>query len=233
MPPKKYPARAEEVDDIKRSLDMLTEEVSVVRQQQKTIMSLVEEVKALRLQNIEKDKRIMSLENRVADLEQYTRMNDIILTGLVVKPRSYANAVATLNEGETNEKDATSVEQQVTAFLHSTGIELDRDNIEACHTLPRRNKIDKPAIIIRFTNRKHKIELLKQGRRLRGTNVYLNEHLTKKNADIARMARLLRKQKKLQSTWTANYKIFIKTNGSPEQAKVLVIRDLEELEKYQ
>lgn len=78
MPPKKYPAQAEEVDDIKRSLDMLMEEVSVVRQQQKTIMSLVEEVKALRLQNIEKDKRIMSLENRVADLEQYTRMNEIV-----------------------------------------------------------------------------------------------------------------------------------------------------------
>lgn len=233
MPPKKYPAHAEEVDDIKRSLDMLTEEVSVVRQQQKTIMSLVEEVKALRLQNIEKEKWIMSLENRVADLEQYTRMNDIILTGLEIKPRSYARAVATRNEGETSDQDAASVEQQVTAFLHSSRIELDRDNIEACHTLPQRNKMDKPAIIIRFTNRKHKMELLKQGRRLKGTDVYLNEHLTKKNADIASKARLLRRQKKIQSTWTSNCKIFIKTNGTPEQAKVQVIRDLEDLEKYQ
>lgn len=90
MPPKKHYTQAEEVDDIKRSLDMLTEEVPAVRQQQKAIMSLVEEVKALGLQNIEKDKRIMLLETRVVDLEQYTRMNDIIVTGLEVKPHSYA-----------------------------------------------------------------------------------------------------------------------------------------------
>ncbi len=32
MPPKKHYTQAEEVDDIKRSLDMLTEEVSAVRQ---------------------------------------------------------------------------------------------------------------------------------------------------------------------------------------------------------
>ncbi|KAI2645669.1 Orotate phosphoribosyltransferase [Labeo rohita] len=207
---------------------MLTEEVSGVRQQQKTIMSLVEEVKASRQQNIEKDKWIMLLENRVADLEQYTRMNDIIVTGLEIKPRSYARAVTTLNEGETSEQDDTTVEQQVTAFLHSKGIELDRSNIEACHSLPRRLKMDRPAIIVRFANRKHKTELLKQGRRLKGTDVYLNEHLTKKNADIARQARLLRRQKKIQSTWTTNCKIFIKLNGTPEQAKVLVIRQLEE-----
>ena len=135
--------------------------------------------------------------------------------------------------GDTSEEDATFVKLQVTAFLNSKGIEIDSDNIEACHPLPRRIKTDKPAIIIRFANRKHKTELLKQGRRLKGSDVYMNEHLTKINAEIARKARFLRKQQKIQSTWTANCRIFIKLNGSPEQAKVLIIRDLEELEKYQ
>ncbi|KAJ8401986.1 hypothetical protein AAFF_G00372210, partial [Aldrovandia affinis] len=60
---------------------------------QKTILELVEEVNALRIQNAEKDRRLDYLENRVADLEQYTRMNDIIVTGLRIKPRSYAKAV--------------------------------------------------------------------------------------------------------------------------------------------
>ncbi len=86
----------------------------------------------------------MLLETRVVDLEQYTRMNDIIVTGLEVKPHSYARAVMTLIEGETSEQDDTSVEQQVTAFLHSKGVELDRSNIEACHSFPRRIKTDKP-----------------------------------------------------------------------------------------
>ena len=75
--------------------------------------------------------------------------------------------------------------------------------------------------------------MLKQGKKLRGTNVYLNDHLTKKNADIARQARIMRKQGLLQSTWTYNCKVFIKLNGTPEEAKILSIKDITELEKYQ
>ncbi|KAI3361166.1 hypothetical protein L3Q82_012910, partial [Scortum barcoo] len=41
--------------------------------QQKSILDLVEEVKALRIQNAEKDKQLAYLESRVAELEQYTR----------------------------------------------------------------------------------------------------------------------------------------------------------------
>lgn len=99
--------------------------------------------------------------------------------------------------------------------------------------MSRRNDNNTPAVIIRFANRKHKTALLKQGRKLKGTNVYINEHLTKWNSDIARTARSLKKEEKIQSTWTNNCKIFIKLNGTPEQAKVMVIRNVEELDRYQ
>lgn len=224
----------EEVDDIKKSLDFLSEEVSAVRTQQKNILALVDEVKMLRMQNEEKDKRLAYLESRVADLEQYTRINDIVITGLPIKPRSYARAVSAGSEGEPGcELDASSTEQQVAAFLQSKGIALDYNQVEACHPLPRRNNNDKPAVILRFVNRKYKVALLKQGKMLKGTDVYINEHLTKTNADIARKARYLRRLKKIQSTWTRNCKIFIKLNGSPEEAKVLMVRSIEELEKLE
>lgn len=119
------------------------------------------------------------------------------------------------------------------AFLHSKGIEVDLNNVEACHPLPRRNDNTAPAVIMRFANRKHKTALLKKGRKLKGSNVFISEHLTKHNADIARKARYLKKQRKIQNTWTANCKIFIKLNGIPEQAKVLVIRKMEDLEAFQ
>lgn len=63
--------------------------------------------------------------------------------------------------------------------------------------------------------------------------MYINEHLTKKNADIVRQAHFLRKLNKIQSTWTSNCKVFIKLNGSQEAAKVLIIKDIQELDKYQ
>ncbi|KAK7879339.1 hypothetical protein WMY93_033884, partial [Mugilogobius chulae] len=116
--------------------------------------------------------------------------------------------------------DQESTEQQVTSFLSRKGIHIDSRDIEACHPLPRRDKRPS-AVIIRFVSRKQKLAVLKQGKKLKGTNVYLNEHLTKQNADIARQARFLRKQKKIQATWTTNCKVFIKLNGTPEEAKVL------------
>lgn len=46
---------------------------------------------------------------------------------------------------------------------------------------------------IRFVNKKHKMELLKQGRKLNGSNVYLQRYVTKK-------------QNKTKTTHTYNYK---------------------------
>lgn len=196
-----------------RSLDFLVEEVSALRQQQTQIQELIDQLKSLRVKNDNNERKISHLENWVAELEQYTRMNDIIITGLKIKPRTYARAVTTNNGEEPGELDVSSTEQQVATFLRSRGIEMDCDNIEACHPLPRRNLSDQPAVI-RFANRKHKREIQKQGRKLKGTNVYINEHLTSHNAAIARAARHLKKQKKIQHTWTSNCKIFIKLNGN-------------------
>uniref|UniRef100_A0A1A7ZXN5 Uncharacterized protein n=1 Tax=Nothobranchius furzeri TaxID=105023 RepID=A0A1A7ZXN5_NOTFU len=231
MPPKRGNINEEELEDIKKSLNFMSEEITTIAKQQKLIINLTEDIKELRRQSEEKDKKITMLEVRVAELEQYSRISDVIVTGLETKHQTYARAAAE-ERGEPPEQELRSLEEQVIAFFNSKGIEMDSKDIEGCQTLPRKNKNQKPAIIIRFVNRKQKKELLKQGRKLKGTNVYVNEHLTKKNADIARQARLLRKQKKIQSTWTSDCKVFIKLNGTPEQAKVLVIKELMELEKY-
>lgn len=160
----------------------------------------------------------------------YSRVNDVVVTGIKIRPRSYARAVAEPS-GEPSDLETSSVEQQVAAYLQGKGIELDLEHIEACHPLPTRTGRP-PAIIMRFTNRKKKTALLKQGRKLKGTDVFINEHLTRRNSDIARKARQLKKQGKIQHTWTNNCKIFIKLNGTPEDAKVLVVRNIEDLDKY-
>lgn len=89
--------------NLKRSLDFLHEEVSATRIQQRSILDMMEEVKALRLQNSEKEKRIVFLEYRVADLEQCTQINDIIVTAPHTKPRSYARALSGEEEEHSEE----------------------------------------------------------------------------------------------------------------------------------
>lgn len=103
-------------------------------------------------------------------------MNDVIIYGLAIKPQSYLQAVKGIGLENRNEHDETT-EEQVTAFLHGKNIDIENGNIEACHHLPAKNIKDRPtmpAVIIRFTNRKHAVDLLRQGRKLKGTK-YLHQ----------------------------------------------------------
>lgn len=136
MLPKKV---ADEVEEIKTSLDSLIRDVTAVREQQAQLLTLLEEVKQLRLRNAEQEQRIVELERRVDELEQYTHMNDVVITGIKIKPRSYACAVATDNGGEPSELEVHSVEQQVASYLRNEGIEMDLEQIVDCHPLPTRS----------------------------------------------------------------------------------------------
>ena len=227
------PTRQNEIEELKRALDFQSGELSNITKKLEVITEMMVEIKELKQQNIDKDKQIADLERRLDDCEQYSRINDLIVSGLKTTPPSYARAAATSLE-EPTESDIASIEDQVIAFLDKKGIQVDKEDIEACHPLSRKNNKDSPAIIIRFISRKRKSETLKQGKKLKGSNVYLNEHLTKRNGEIARKARFLRKQAKIQGTWTTNCKIYIKLNGeTPEEAKVLLIKDISELKEYE
>lgn len=222
------------MEELKEAMNMMSSEMASVTKLHSIITELLGEIKQLKMLNIEQEKKIIYLENRVSDLEQYSRINDVIISGLVIRPRNYLQAVKGTGP-ESSPEHEESTEEQVIAFLQSKNIVIDKENIEACHTMPSRNLKDKaiiPAIIIRFANRKHKVYLLKQGRNLKGSQVYINEHLTKKNADIAWKARLLRKQGKIHSTWTVSCKVFIKPKGAPENARGLCIRSIDQLERY-
>lgn len=235
MPPKKPSGFSEEMEEIKQSLNFMSDEISKVAKQQTQLLGLMKEVRELKNMIREKEEKISSLERRVDDLEQYTRMDDVIVSGLNTKHRSYARVTAGAI-GHSGEEDTQgeihSLEQQVYKFFASKDIDIDSNAISACHALPRKDKA-KPAIVIRFVNRKVKNNLLQQAKKLRGTDVYLNEHLTKKNSDIARQARALKKQKKIQATWTRNCKVWIKTNGTPEEAKVSIVRELADLDRFE
>lgn len=222
----------EDIEEVKKSLNFMSEELSKVVKQQAGLLDLIEEVRQLKIVIKEKDKKIEELEKRVEDLEQYTRMEDVIISGLKTNHYTYARSTAGDKEGEDApraEKDL--LEQQVIQFFKDKDILLDSKNIAACHTIPQKHT-KMPTIILRFVNRKYKVELLKMGKKLKGTGVYVNEHLTKRNAEIARQARLLKKERHIQDTWTRNCKVFIRLNGTPEQAKVIVVRDIADLERF-
>lgn len=225
----------EDMEEVKKSLNFMSEELSKVAKQQVCLLDLIEEVKQLKAVIKEKDKTIEELERRVDDLEQYTRMDDLVISGLETAHRTYARTTAGDKEGEDAPRgELCTLEQQVIKFFSSKDIPIDNQNIATCYTIPQRQdkRPNRSNIIVRFVSRKHKHEVLQQAKKLKGTGVYVNEHLTKKNGEIARQARILKKEKLIQDTWTRNCKIMIRLNGTPEQARVIVVRDIKELDRY-
>ncbi|XP_054645488.1 uncharacterized protein LOC129188661 [Dunckerocampus dactyliophorus] len=171
---------------LQNDIGLLRKEMQCLRVENKELQESNAALRAtLKKECEEKDKVIEQLKNTIDDMDQNTRMNDVVVTGLRIKPRSYARPVA--NTDEPDEMDVASTEQQVVDFLQSKEVDVDIQSIDTCIPLYGRNRTT-PVVIVKFTKRKFKVALLKQGKKLKGTNFYMNDHLTKRNAEIAKKA---------------------------------------------
>ncbi|KAJ8344588.1 hypothetical protein AAFF_G00232760 [Aldrovandia affinis] len=108
----------EELEEIRKSLNFMSEEVSKVAKQQAILMELMDEVKQLKNLVKEKDKKIDGLERRIDDLEQYTRMEDLIISGLETTHRTYARAMTGGKDGvDAPVEELQTLERQVIKFF--------------------------------------------------------------------------------------------------------------------
>ena len=79
---------------------------------------------------------------------------------------------------------------------------------------------------MKLKSRKAKLKILSNAKKLRGSDVYINEHRTRQNADLARKTREYKRKGLILSTWTKNCNVIIRTKGqTPEHCKVITIHD--------
>ncbi len=90
------------------------------------------------------------------------------------------------------------------------GLDVEESDISAMHFLPKSDRQATRDIVVRFTNRTAKLKVVLNKKKA-SDNVFINEHLTKKNADIFKRARELRKAGKVEATWTRNCKVIVRT----------------------
>ena len=116
------------------------------------------------------------------------------------------------------------------------GVKLESRDIAVTHRL-RKGKTDthRP-IIVRFTSRKARDDVLRAKKRLfafcadrsSADRIYISEHLTTGVAKLYFEARRLVKEKKLFSTWTRNGLVNCKFTDSPAE-KITIARSLADL----
>ncbi|KAI0212426.1 Dynein regulatory complex subunit 6 [Lamellibrachia satsuma] len=101
-------------------------------------------VKVLQNAIEEKNEPIKHLESQIEDLEQYTRMDDVIISGLETKHQTYAEATSTSTTVETDtdapHKETSTLEDKVVNFLKMKHINVNCNDISACHTLGSNKK---------------------------------------------------------------------------------------------
>ena len=184
------------------------------------IETLKKEIAGLRDIITQKDKEIDELKDRVDDLEQHSRRNNLRITGIP----------------ETTDEDTDKIVMDV---AKAVGVDLELDNIERSHRVGRKTEMGAAAarpILVKFASYRHKRRLITQKRKLthadpkkiaphapwptpaqssqQGSRVYLNDDLTRARAEMAATAREKLKRKEIEGTWVRDGVIFVKTSDA-------------------
>ena len=190
-----------ETDTLKKEIDVLKKEVSDLTE------------------NKANDSEFIEVERDCAELQQYTRRNNIEICGI---PTSVSN---------------DKLEDKVIEIAASVDIDIQKSDIEACHRLHKRSWDQGPArTIVRFVNRKHAEKLLRKNKEFSkpsifakaglSQKIYINNNLCSYYRFLWGKVKILYNQRAINSFWVYNGNIYIKFLDDDDSLKVTHINDL-------
>ena len=184
-----------------------------------------------------KDERIEQLEAKVNDLEQNSKKKNIIVTGL--NTSSYATVSrpttpSTRSSTSTDTDDHPPTSTTENSIMRANFVKFAKSKLDVCiepyditaiHELPARRDGKRP-IIVQFLSADKKTEIMMKRRLLRGTDIYLNDHLSALNAEMFREARRLKREGKVDQAWTMNCSVFVKRRVGDNKEQIRCKADL-------
>lgn len=179
---------------------------NMMKKHEQEILLLQDENAALRAE-------LNAEQKRVQELERYSRVDNIIISGL---PESYASATGSYSASPDENAGVENVAESETAFVQfcheKLNVVIKDTDISIAHRLKKGPNDRYRPMIIRFTSRKARQSVLDARKKLRGSSekVYINEHLTTQASKLFQIARRLWKQNKVASAWTWNCRVYIK-----------------------
>lgn len=162
-------------------------------------------------EEIEKLKfELQAANTQIAALESYSRVDNLIISGLPVA--SFNDAVSAT--AETPASNNKAVEKAVIELCNSLRLPqpITEADISTAHRLKSRGNGPAP-VIVRFTTRKAKDAVYSARRQLKSNpteRIFINEDLTKTVAELFKQARQCIKEKRLFSAWTHGGHLYVK-----------------------
>ena len=196
------------LQDILTSLDKVEKENKTLKK----------EVHELNTYADECDEKLYYLEKQVNHLDQYIRRENITISGI--------------REEVTDD----ILEEKVVQVLTSIDVNVNKNDIVACHRLAKtkkeKTKNEPSKVIIRFANRKNAISALKNKKKLRvdNSNLYINDQLCPAYQKVFDECLKYKYDKKLSSCWSFNGTVNIKftTEQNERPKKIFSMDDLHE-----
>lgn len=167
----------------------------------KEVERCVAEQKVLREENkrlrVEMDRQRNMNNERLNDLEQYQRRNNLRISGLPDK------------DGETAEDTLKSV---VTLMEDKLNLTVDEEDIDIAHRLGKYNGSKSRQVIVRFVHRYTKQKVLRNAKLLKGSRMYIMEDLTRLNQEVLASLRL-KSPEFISRAWSYEGKLFAKSKN--------------------
>lgn len=206
------------VDSCHDKIDELT--ISIEKQNE-TLKAFEEKYSVTLQENKALKKKVIDLETRIDDMEQYSRSNMLEINGI-------------------EEKEHENVMDIVKSVGQSLGCPITDEMVDACHRLGQKGQGRPRGIVVKFTRRSVKEDLLNKRRVKRNFNtkdigisdrpadvIYINENLTQQRRKIFNAARTLKKENGFQFLWIRNGKVLLRTE---EGANVTVLTSMDQVE---
>ncbi len=183
----------------------------------KELHDLTEIVKKKEQKINELTDKVLILEDKCDDLEQYSRRNSLRVSGVEEQPF----------------EDVT----KVTLGLIRQDLgkkEFPISAIDRIHRVGRKRENGTPRpILVKFATYRDRAQVFQLRTRLRNNEAkkgptYINEDLTQKRASLLYQARKLKKALKISDCWSSDGQILVKNNSG----KILVIKSVNDLLKF-
>jgi len=222
-----------EVHTLKAEVTELSKSVEFLSTQSDTNKELLQDVKGelakLRKENAELNGKCAALteeltdtKERLRNLEQYTRKNNIEVSGIPV----------------TASEDVSSIVKDLGAAL---GIDVDESQVTAAHRIPSFKKERPPALIVQFQKKAQKdtwISKFKEAKDLTADKVnphfakqkiYVNDHLCPENKIFLGKLKTKCNAIGYEYAWSRDGKFFARKSQGSKCIKVVTLKDIEHL----
>ena len=153
----------------------------------------------------EMEKNKNEAEEQINQLEQYSRRNNLRIEGLTDSDR------------ETAEETVKNIISKVNE--HMPEVKISPEQIDIAHRIGPFKEGKSRSVIVKLQSRMTKQKIMKNKRKLKGTGIFINEDLTRRNQLV--LASVRKKQADfITKAWSYEGKIFYKdVNDSIQEVK--------------